>query len=60
LRPSAASAAPTSQFPARRSGDPACVVARGDRIRADLAWFPRRDALDAIVADAVAWERKLP
>jgi len=44
---------------ARRAGDPAYLVARADRIRAELGWQPRYDDLRAIVTHALAWERKL-
>jgi UDP-glucose 4-epimerase len=43
----------------RRAGDPAYLVARAERIRAELGWQPRHDDLSAIVASALAWERKL-
>lgn len=44
----------------RRPGDPARVVARADRVRERLGWVPRHDALDGIVAQALAWEESLP
>ena len=44
---------------ARRAGDPAYLVARADRIRAELGWKPRYDDLQAIVSHSLAWERKL-
>ena len=44
---------------ARRPGDPDALVANNDKILATLPWRPRRDDLDTIVADALAWERKL-
>jgi UDP-glucose 4-epimerase len=44
---------------ARRTGDPAYLVARADRIRAELGWQPRYDDLQAIVSHSLAWERKL-
>src|SRR5580692_1305505 len=43
----------------RRAGDPANLVARADRIRAELGWRPRYDDLQAIVTHSLAWERKL-
>ena len=43
----------------RRAGDPDALVADNARILATLDWRPRRDNLDGIVADALAWERKL-
>jgi UDP-glucose 4-epimerase len=44
---------------ARRAGDPAYLVARADRVRAELGWIPRYDDLKAIVSSSLAWERKL-
>jgi UDP-glucose 4-epimerase len=44
---------------ARRAGDPAYLVARADRIRAELGWRPQYDDLAAIVTHSLAWERKL-
>ena len=44
---------------ARRAGDPDALVADNRKILATLAWRPRRDDLGLIVADALAWERKL-
>ncbi|MDF2602345.1 MAG: galE, partial [Methylobacterium brachiatum] len=43
----------------RRPGDPARIVAEAARIRSRLGWQPRHDDLDAIVAQALAWEDKL-
>jgi UDP-glucose 4-epimerase len=43
----------------RRAGDPPSLVADNGRILATLPWRPRRDDLDRIVADALAWERAL-
>ncbi len=43
----------------RRAGDPAYLVSRADRIRAELGWEPRYDDLQAIVSSSLAWERKL-
>jgi len=43
----------------RRPGDPDALVADTQRIRATLDWLPVRDNLDTIVADALAWERRL-
>ena len=43
----------------RRPGDPDYLVARADRIRAELQWNPRYDDLEAIVGSSVAWERRL-
>ena len=44
----------------RRAGDPAQIVAAGDRIRSTLGWQPKFDDLPIIVAHALAWERTLP
>jgi UDP-glucose 4-epimerase len=43
----------------RRPGDRPASIAASDRIRSLLAWKPRYDNLDTIVAHAVAWERHL-
>jgi len=48
---------PVSQAPAR-AGDPAAIVARADRIRAELGWRPKLDDLALIVRHALAWEQK--
>ena len=42
----------------RRKGDPACVVACGDRIKEVLGWQPRHDSLEEIVSSTLSWERK--
>jgi UDP-glucose 4-epimerase len=44
---------------ARRAGDPDSLVADNAKILATLPWQPKLDDLDTIVADALAWERKL-
>jgi UDP-glucose 4-epimerase len=43
----------------RRAGDPDALVADNARILSTLPWRPKRADLDTIVADALAWERKL-
>ena len=43
----------------RRAGDPAAIVASNDRIRSELGWTPKHDDLDAIVGQALDWERRL-
>ncbi|MBV9569371.1 MAG: UDP-glucose 4-epimerase GalE [Hyphomicrobiales bacterium] len=43
----------------RRAGDPAAIIAKTGRIRAELGWTPRHDDLREIVSQALAWERKL-
>ncbi len=45
---------------ARRAGDPARLVASSDRIRRELGWRPRFDALDRIVETAWAWMTQNP
>lgn len=43
----------------RRAGDPDALIADNSRILATLPWRPQHDDLDAIVRDAMAWERVL-
>lgn len=43
----------------RRPGDPAAIVARADRIRAELGWQPKLNDLSKIVSHALAWETHL-
>lgn len=43
----------------RRAGDPAAIVAGAERIRRVLGWQPRHDDLEAIVVQALEWERHL-
>jgi UDP-glucose 4-epimerase len=43
----------------RRPGDSDALVADNSKILATLPWRPKRNDLDTIVADALAWERKL-
>jgi UDP-glucose 4-epimerase len=43
----------------RRAGDPPVLIARADRIKAELRWQPRYDDLRTIVASSLAFERKL-
>jgi UDP-glucose 4-epimerase len=43
----------------RRAGDPPALVAGNARILSTLDWEPSRKDIDTIVADALAWERKL-
>jgi UDP-glucose 4-epimerase len=42
----------------RRTGDPAVLVARSDRIRRDLGWQPERQSLRDIVESAWTWMSK--
>jgi len=43
----------------RRAGDPAAIVAKAERVRRELGWWPHRDNLDDIVRQALDWERRL-
>jgi UDP-glucose 4-epimerase len=43
----------------RRAGDPAALVAQVDRIRGALGWSAQYNDLDAIVDQALRWERSL-
>jgi UDP-glucose 4-epimerase len=43
----------------RRPGDPATIVAKADLVRRELGWRPQRDDLEAIVRQALDWERRL-
>ncbi|NGO52204.1 UDP-glucose 4-epimerase GalE [Allomesorhizobium camelthorni] len=43
----------------RRPGDAASVIANSDLARREFGWTPAHDDLDAIVGDALSWERKL-
>ena len=42
----------------RRKGDPACVIACGDRIRQVLGWQPKYNDLEIILSTTFAWEKK--
>jgi len=44
----------------RRAGDPAILVAGADRLRRETGWAPRHDALETIVAHALAWRETHP
>ncbi|QLC25483.1 UDP-glucose 4-epimerase GalE [Parasphingopyxis algicola] len=43
----------------RRAGDPDALIADNGAILAALPWRPQHADLDGIVADALAWERRL-
>jgi UDP-glucose 4-epimerase len=43
----------------RRPGDAPSLIADSDHLRANLPWVPKHGDLSAIVAAALAWERKL-
>jgi UDP-glucose 4-epimerase len=49
----------TNEAP-RRPGDPPMLVASSDRIRSELAWEPRKPALEEMVADAWTFARANP
>lgn len=42
----------------RRPGDPACVIACGNRIRQVLGWQPQYNDLETILKTTFAWEQK--
>ena len=48
---------PVIELP-RRAGDPACVIACGDRIRQVLGWEPKYNDLGIILSTTFAWENK--
>jgi UDP-glucose 4-epimerase len=43
----------------RRAGDPAAIIAKAERIRAELGWVPAHADLAEIVGQALAWEKRL-
>jgi UDP-glucose 4-epimerase len=43
----------------RRAGDPAAIVAASAKIRSELGWVPEHDDIDQIVAQALAWEKRV-
>jgi UDP-glucose 4-epimerase len=45
---------------ARRSGDPAILVASSDKIKQQLGWNPSRDSLETIIQTAWNWHRQHP
>jgi len=49
---------PVKESP-RRAGDPPTLVADATKLKRALAWTPRYQDVDTIVASALAWERKL-
>ena len=49
----------TVKLSPRRPGDPAAIVAASAKIRAQLGWTPEHDDLDTIVAQALAWEKRV-
>jgi len=46
------------QSGARRPGDPPCLVASGEKAKAELGWKPRHSSLENIVTTAAAWHEK--
>lgn len=44
----------------RRAGDPPRLIAASDKIRADLGWNPRFQAIGPIVESAWAWHQRHP
>jgi UDP-glucose 4-epimerase len=44
---------------ARRAGDVPVMIASNDRIKQNLAWTPRFDDIETIVAHALSWEEQL-
>ncbi len=44
---------------ARRAGDPAAVIANGQRLRSLLGWQPVNDDIKTIIASAYQWEKHL-
>jgi UDP-glucose 4-epimerase len=47
---------PQKMFP-RRPGDPAALVASGEKMRRELAWQPAHSSLDEIIASAWSWKQ---
>ena len=43
----------------RRPGDPPALIADATRLKADFGWRPKHDDLQAIIATAYEWERRL-
>jgi len=52
-------AAVPREIAGRRPGDPPQLVAGNERLMETLNWRPEHADIDTIVADALAWERKL-
>jgi UDP-glucose 4-epimerase len=44
----------------RRAGDPPALVAKADKVRAELGWAPKYDSLRAIVETAWRWHKAHP
>jgi UDP-glucose 4-epimerase len=43
----------------RRAGDPAAIVATGEKVRTELGWKPAFDNLETIVSHALKWEKRI-
>ena len=50
---------PEKAFP-RRPGDPAVLVASGEKMRRELGWQPSRSSLPEIVKSAWIWKQSHP
>jgi UDP-glucose 4-epimerase len=48
------------KFSDRRPGDPATLIATGEKIRRELAWQPQHSSLDEIISSAWAWRQQHP
>jgi UDP-glucose 4-epimerase len=44
----------------RRAGDPPNLISSNQALVDRLGWTPRRDRIEDIIGDALAWERRLP
>lgn len=44
----------------RRAGDPAVLIASSDKIKKELGWNPKKDKVEAIIADAWNWHKAHP
>lgn len=44
----------------RRAGDPAVLIASSDKIKKELGWNPKKDKVEAIIADAWNWHKTHP
>lgn len=44
----------------RRAGDPAVLIASADKAKRELGWQPKKDSVEAIVADAWNWHKHHP
>ena len=43
----------------RRDGDPACLIAKPEKIRNLTNWQPKREDLALIIKTALEWEKRL-